>query len=630
MTSLAFTNRGFSQDIAARNATIKNLIVDNTFYNPEFTNLESTGYREGGIISVDPMDNTMINVTSGFGIVVDNATNPLQPTRQIVNWNAFNNVPIQFLTTSQFSNITINAQGQLIQSPVNVPGNTIRRNEIVLGRLNHPHGTLLSVVNYQHPIYDVRLFWEDLVHALGEVINETGNIFGPASNNLTMIKSSGRTFKIGTNILNNKKDPHVTNDPTLNPVNFVYEYRDGSGGWIIETMLRTDIDPNNFDDGSGVLQPVPVGRYSNQILLYDNSTQSVIVKYAQFTYANIQDAIDGIIADPLIANPFDVGYLSRRAILIVLQGATDLSNLTQARFVELDKFGNVGAGGGAAGSTATLQVTYGNSTVPQIVLDAPDILTIRDNAVPIGTDLFRIQDNGGTTEYLAVSATGASVDGTLTSTGNGTFGGVNVSSHGSRHLPSGADALTTAAPTTTLDTTTMNAEGVANSFARSDHTHEIDFPFLQEFEQFYPVSSPAFFTGIELATDGNPLTSLLPGNLVFSVTTASKPIGTYRIGWQFDWSGSANRDFIAELQVDSVIVQRFRQQPSNTSGTGTGTNSMGASANADNRNHVCTFLYSSFVSAATHVIRMLIAYEPGGGNPIVGIDQARIEIWRVA
>ena len=43
--------------------------------------------------------------------------------------------------------------------------------------------------------------------------------------------------------------------------------------------------------------------------------------------------------------------------------------------------------------------------------------------------------------------------------------------HDGRHLPSGADPLTTAAPATVSSITGVSAEGSAESFARSDHAH---------------------------------------------------------------------------------------------------------------------------------------------------------------
>ena len=47
-----------------------------------------------------------------------------------------------------------------------------------------------------------------------------------------------------------------------------------------------------------------------------------------------------------------------------------------------------------------------------------------------------------------------------------------LDSHASQHLPSGTDALATASAGS-LSATTVNAEGTADSFARSDHSHSI-------------------------------------------------------------------------------------------------------------------------------------------------------------
>lgn len=52
--------------------------------------------------------------------------------------------------------------------------------------------------------------------------------------------------------------------------------------------------------------------------------------------------------------------------------------------------------------------------------------------------------------------------------------GVVPEAHAARHLPSGADALATAAPSTDLNANSSNSVGAANSLARSDHSHALD------------------------------------------------------------------------------------------------------------------------------------------------------------
>jgi hypothetical protein len=74
---------------------------------------------------------------------------------------------------------------------------------------------------------------------------------------------------------------------------------------------------------------------------------------------------------------------------------------------------------------------------------------------------------GGTQWVL--STTGAIVIGTTALTFSQS-GGTAPPAHASRHLPGGADALTTAAPVAIGD---ANAEGAAASFARSNHVHAL-------------------------------------------------------------------------------------------------------------------------------------------------------------
>jgi hypothetical protein len=75
--------------------------------------------------------------------------------------------------------------------------------------------------------------------------------------------------------------------------------------------------------------------------------------------------------------------------------------------------------GNCAGAGVTLQAAYDNSSTPEIVLDATRAaLTIRDNAVAIGGNLLEVQNNNGATTYLGVTATGTTITGTATVSGN--------------------------------------------------------------------------------------------------------------------------------------------------------------------------------------------------------------------
>jgi hypothetical protein len=57
----------------------------------------------------------------------------------------------------------------------------------------------------------------------------------------------------------------------------------------------------------------------------------------------------------------------------------------------------------------------------------------------------------------------------------GQVDGVDVSAHASRHIPSGPDALPTDVPISIqADISNTNTEGIAPSFARSDHRHRVE------------------------------------------------------------------------------------------------------------------------------------------------------------
>jgi hypothetical protein len=91
--------------------------------------------------------------------------------------------------------------------------------------------------------------------------------------------------------------------------------------------------------------------------------------------------------------------------------------------------------GGAGGSSSTLQTAYNNSATPEITLDATrGALTLRDNNTPLGANLFEIQNNLGSTTYLAVTVSGLSVTGTTSSTGNINSSGGTIQTNGTSRI----------------------------------------------------------------------------------------------------------------------------------------------------------------------------------------------------
>jgi hypothetical protein len=77
---------------------------------------------------------------------------------------------------------------------------------------------------------------------------------------------------------------------------------------------------------------------------------------------------------------------------------------------------------------------------------------------------------GSELEPVFLSASGSTILVSNSITGVDLINGVNITTHASRHLPNGADPLSTGVPS---NVGTTNDEGIQNAFARQDHVHAL-------------------------------------------------------------------------------------------------------------------------------------------------------------
>jgi fibronectin-binding autotransporter adhesin len=142
------------------------------------------------------------------------------------------------------------------------------------------------------------------------------------------------------------------------------------------------------------------------------------------------------------------GAAAQAGSLVLYDGSNDTGTLQTAALTNSrtytfpDATGEVCLNtGNCAGAGVTLQSAYNNSSNPEIVVnDTLDGLTIRDNATPITGNLLEVQDNGGTTNYLAVNTTGASVAGALAATGNINSSGGSLQTNGTSRIDNSGNA----------------------------------------------------------------------------------------------------------------------------------------------------------------------------------------------
>lgn len=205
------------------------------------------------------------------------------------------------------------------------------------------------------------------------------------------------------------------------------------------STTQSTVDNANYDDG-GSLQPMTAGYFAKHLLYIvgedDDGTEKYMLVYAQAEYGSLVEAEEATL--PVPPTTFVEG-VTPIASIIVQEGT---SNIIQIRD-ERPRFGFSASGVSAS-------ATHGNL----LGLDADDHLQY----LPLNGIRAMTGDlNMGLQDIISV----------------GLVDGVDVSAHASRHLPAGADPLTTAAPTASLSATTTNSVGVANSLSRSDHGHAI-------------------------------------------------------------------------------------------------------------------------------------------------------------
>ena len=343
-----------------------------------------TGLASGGVITINGVDNTKFDISDGYGYIVDNWTDPDNPTKTKVTWSGLTAITVTNIATEFRTNVAINSSGTIIQQSNSFDADDLR-DLIILGRAVHANKTNINLVlSYPYTAYNLPLNNAEFIKAIGP-INVDGNVYNPNGANLNLDKSAGSTYRLGTNYTNSVKKPNITTDPSGTAITFGYRWQNGSGG-ITEGPFVTEVDPDQYDDGSGTLATVPNRKWTIQRVWYFGATNSTFMMYGQAVYDSLADAEANVFGEIFNKDPnFDEATF--RSFIIVRKDATDLSVLTRAKFIPANKYGT-GPQGSLSTSTTTLQQAYLNSPEPEIdVTDTIDgALTVRDSSTNANRD----------------------------------------------------------------------------------------------------------------------------------------------------------------------------------------------------------------------------------------------------
>ena len=440
-SSPTFDSAELTGDLLFSNADFDGILAGDSF-----AMTLSTGLRSGGVMSVNVGDNTKADVAAGIGYVLDHST-PATPTIKRVAFGPFSAVTITNLASADFTWLLVNSSGSLVQQST-VPTATERRQNIVLGRLNHSNRTNLSFAN---TLPDVEFSsvsqFGDLADSLGP-FNISGNMITANGANLSMNKSAGKIFHKGYNYSSSTTNPHVVTTGGLTAFDFVYQNQTGGPGSYV-----TVLDPTKYDAG-GVTTTVPGLSNVTVQRVYLFASNTFRVQRGQAVYSSFTNALQNYAQETFNESPLISGFAVPVAFIVITKNCTSLQNTSCAKIIPASKFG--GPTGGGSGGSTTLQQAYNNSVQPQITIDSTQLgIQFRDASTPIGSSLFAVKNNAGSTNYLGVDVNGIS---TTNFVGSGTTGAVRVHNLTTTQK----NALTPSAGMIVYDTTLHQLQGYAN------------------------------------------------------------------------------------------------------------------------------------------------------------------------
>ncbi len=298
--------------------------------------LSSTGHINGCALTINGGDNSKVDITLGEGVVLDNYTDPVNPVFTDTAFAGQTAITLVNLATAQISFLGIDINGTLIQQTVGFSSEQ-RRDFWWVGFARHLDNATVDLVGTAvNSITSVNNSLHDLTDQLGAVTS--GLKFSANGVNIKINHTAGAYSKGDINFFINKKDPNSRSYSSGIQPSFNTMRTDGSGGHLF-SALTTDVDPDFFDDGAGSLTAMPVNDFQIQ-RIYFFPVGSIAVSYGQATYNTISDAeaaIDTEEPDIFASATDDI----LRTYLIVKQGATDLSDPTEAKFINTRRLGRV-------------------------------------------------------------------------------------------------------------------------------------------------------------------------------------------------------------------------------------------------------------------------------------------------
>lgn len=323
-----------------RQVITSHLVVTDLDYPTESV---STSLIEGGEVTAN--GTTAVDIAAGSGRIVSFDINGA-PTVEEVNWDAIVNFNITNILTQSGTRLAIDSAGQVVELPVAATTQT-NRDYINISVVAHAAGTIGRITNTGFTNREVYAQYVDSLQSLG-VTRRKGLDILPNAASLTFEKKAGELEAVGAGIESGNRGQNTV---ALNAQATALFTRALGLTDTPVGVLQTDIDPSNYDIGSGVPEPVgvPASRATIQYV-FQSILQpgGLFVMYGQTIYDTLDDAVLNAPSDRVVVPDLIQGSANLIGRIAVRADATDISDPLQAEFLTGAKFGT-GIGGGGFG-----------------------------------------------------------------------------------------------------------------------------------------------------------------------------------------------------------------------------------------------------------------------------------------
>lgn len=301
-------------------------------------NLLSTSVVKGCVVTVNSGNNKKFDISKGIVRFVDNTTNPQLPNfkEKVFPGLTGGDILTEFTSTKVIieNDLTVTTEGF-----VDLDTNTQTRTRILLDVLIHfgDNPIVFVAPALSNLGVDKDLLLSDLMKAVGH-IRKKGLKISPNGANLSFNISTGIEFsQFFPKRVSSPKDPTTGTPSDKSPASFFHSWRDGAGGWNVDSTLTTFINVDAFDDNTGgssqpngVIGPAKAGIWR----VYEIN-ESVGILHPQQFYNGLTDALDNLPTEIFEQSTF-FQATSFRGHIIALGASAELDNTAQALFLDPD------------------------------------------------------------------------------------------------------------------------------------------------------------------------------------------------------------------------------------------------------------------------------------------------------